>query len=163
MSDTQAAMREFRFLDEKRKTNGLTPPEETRWQELGASLGIDLSASLQPSGYYGEDGLWYAYPPGYDPNAAWQQQQWAQQQQQQYYGQQQPYYDPNTGAYYPQQPQYGEQAQQGYYDPNTGAYYPPEGYAQQQQPYDPKDRKSTRLNSSHSQISYALFFFEKKT
>src|SRR2546427_5277371 len=25
------------------------------------------------------------------------------------------------------------------------------------------DRKSTRLNSSHSQISYAVFFFRKKT
>src|SRR2546427_6264327 len=25
------------------------------------------------------------------------------------------------------------------------------------------DRKSTRLNSSHSQISYAVFFFKKKT
>src|SRR2546430_13585793 len=26
-----------------------------------------------------------------------------------------------------------------------------------------RDRKSTRLNSSHSQISYAVFCFEKKT
>ena len=42
-------MREFRFLDEKRKTNGLTQVEEQRWQELGASLGIDLSAAMQPS------------------------------------------------------------------------------------------------------------------
>src|SRR2546427_6341521 len=28
---------------------------------------------------------------------------------------------------------------------------------------DPKDRKSTRLNSSHSQISYAVFCLKKKT
>ena len=134
-------MREFRFLDEKRKMNGLTPPEEVRWQELGAALGIDLTAGQQPTGYYGPDGLWYQYPPGYDANAAWAQQQWQQQQQQQAYyppPQQQPYYDPNTGAYYPpQQPQYAPQyapAPQGYYDPNTGAYYPPEAYQQQQQP-----------------------------
>src|SRR3712207_6981609 len=26
----------------------------------------------------------------------------------------------------------------------------------------PRDRESTRLNSSHAQISYAVFFFEKK-
>src|SRR3712207_8113819 len=26
----------------------------------------------------------------------------------------------------------------------------------------PKDRKSTRLNSSHAKISYAVFFFKKK-
>src|SRR2546430_8041215 len=28
--------------------------------------------------------------------------------------------------------------------------------------YDPRDRKSTRLNSSHSQISYAVFCLKKK-
>src|SRR5688572_31638383 len=28
---------------------------------------------------------------------------------------------------------------------------------------EPKDRKSTRLNSSHSQISYAVFCLKKKT
>src|SRR2546430_16796973 len=33
---------------------------------------------------------------------------------------------------------------------------PPGGFAQQ-------DRKSTRLNSSHSQISYAVFCLKKKT
>src|SRR2546422_7218142 len=27
---------------------------------------------------------------------------------------------------------------------------------------DPRDRKSTRLNSSHGYISYAVFFFKKK-
>src|SRR5256886_13702170 len=30
-------------------------------------------------------------------------------------------------------------------------------------PQDPEDRKSTRLNSSHSQISYAVFCLKKKT
>src|SRR5688572_31347985 len=30
-------------------------------------------------------------------------------------------------------------------------------------PEDPVDRKSTRLNSSHSQISYAVFCLKKKT
>src|SRR2546427_4844384 len=29
--------------------------------------------------------------------------------------------------------------------------------------FDPRDRKSTRLNSSHSQISYAVFCLKKKT
>src|SRR2546430_7702218 len=29
-------------------------------------------------------------------------------------------------------------------------------------PFAPKDRKSTRLNSSHSQISYAVFCLKKK-
>src|SRR2546430_12881311 len=29
-------------------------------------------------------------------------------------------------------------------------------------PYAPQDRKSTRLNSSHSQISYAVFCLKKK-
>src|SRR2546427_2025581 len=29
-------------------------------------------------------------------------------------------------------------------------------------PSDPRDRKSTRLNSSHSQISYAVFCLKKK-
>ena len=70
MSDTQAAMREFRFLDEKRKTSGLLPQEEQRWQELAAHLGIDISQAM--GGYWGADGQWYAYPqqqPQYDPNA----------------------------------------------------------------------------------------------
>src|SRR2546430_3476608 len=30
------------------------------------------------------------------------------------------------------------------------------------EPIEPEDRKSPRLNSSHSQISYAVFCFEKK-
>ena len=146
-------MREFRFLDEKRTTSGLTEEEAARWQELGVSLGIDLSGVMQaqPQGYYGPDGLWYPYPPGYDPNTG---QYYAQQP---YYPPQpQPYYDPNTGQYYPpQQPAYDPNAQaawgapqQGYYppqqqpyfDPNTGQYYPPQpAYdpAQQQPAFDP--------------------------
>ena len=40
MSDTQASMREYRFLDDKRKTGGLSVEEEQRWQYLGVSLGI---------------------------------------------------------------------------------------------------------------------------
>src|SRR5688572_32349592 len=32
----------------------------------------------------------------------------------------------------------------------------------QNEPHDSKDRKSTRLNSSHSQISYAVFCLKKK-
>src|SRR2546430_4476672 len=33
---------------------------------------------------------------------------------------------------------------------------------EEQQPEDDQDRKSTRLNSSHSQISYAVFCLKKK-
>src|SRR2546427_5332890 len=38
----------------------------------------------------------------------------------------------------------------------------PPGYAAEMAAYDPTDRKSTRLNSSHSQISYAVFCLKKK-
>src|SRR2546430_6622682 len=41
----------------------------------------------------------------------------------------------------------------GYYEPDV-----PEGYEMPSS----KDRKSTRLNSSHSQISYAVFCLKKK-
>src|SRR2546430_2913775 len=37
-----------------------------------------------------------------------------------------------------------------------------EGYQQLVGPYRARDRKSTRLNSSHSQISYAVFCLKKK-
>src|SRR6185436_16305331 len=112
MSDTQAAMREFRFLDEKRKTSGLLPQEEQRWQELAANLGIDISAAL--GGYWGADGQWYAYPQGYDPNAYPQQQG----------------YDPSSGYYDPNQPQQAYDPNYGYYDPNQPqqAYDPNYGY-----------------------------------
>ncbi len=39
MSDTRVAMREFRFLDEKRKLTALSHAEEQRWIELGHLLG----------------------------------------------------------------------------------------------------------------------------
>ena len=35
MSDTLSAMREFRFLDDKRNASGLSDSEEFRWRELG--------------------------------------------------------------------------------------------------------------------------------
>src|SRR2546430_8229108 len=37
-----------------------------------------------------------------------------------------------------------------------------DGGADHQPPVAPRDRKSTRLNSSHSQISYAVFCLKKK-
>jgi hypothetical protein len=131
MSDTQAAMREFRFLDDKRKTSGLQAQEEQRWQELAQALGIDISQAL--GGYWGADGQWYAYPEGYDPN-----QQYPQQAYDPNYG----YYDPNAQQY----PQQGYDPNYGYYDPNAQQYpqtYDPQyadPYAQQpypQQAYDP--------------------------
>src|SRR4051812_19968835 len=103
MSDTQAAMREFRFLDEKRKVSGLAGPEEQRWQELAAHLGVDISQQ-QPQGYWADDGNWYPYPEGYDPNAYADQQQAAADGQG--YG-----YDAQQGQY-----GYGQPQQQG--DPN---------------------------------------------
>ncbi len=145
MSDTQAAMREFRSLDETRKTNGLTPAEEQRWYELAQGLGVDAGQAqplFQAQGYYAEDGNWYPYPEGYDPVTGQyaalppaeeqfaeyapapvpsQPQQWyppPQQQPQGYYGQ-----DGNWYAYPPG------------YDPLTGQYY--QGYAPQQPGYPP--------------------------
>src|SRR2546430_3447036 len=38
-----------------------------------------------------------------------------------------------------------------------------EGKLRSLHPYEVPDRKSTRLNSSHSQISYAVFCLKKKT
>src|SRR6476620_5672963 len=98
MSDTRAAMREFRFLDDKRKQGRLEEAEEYRWQELRQQLGFAEEPAYdpnqqqwaaqqqqQPQGYWGQDGQWYPYDPqqyqqwyaqqqaqGYDPNA-WQQ------------------------------------------------------------------------------------------
>jgi len=40
MSDTRLAMREFRFLDEKRKLTALSSNEEQRWRELKQVLGV---------------------------------------------------------------------------------------------------------------------------
>src|SRR3712207_9292339 len=42
---------------------------------------------------------------------------------------------------------------------NTRLYDPSDGYA----PPTPSDRKSTRLNSSHANISYAVFCLKKTT
>jgi hypothetical protein len=113
MSDTQASMREFRFLDEQRKTNGLMPADEERWQALALSLGVDVSALQQPAqapqGAYGADGQWYpAQPQGhYGPDGQW--------------------YQAAPQDYYQPQPQ-------GYYGPD-GQWYqaPPHGYAPQPQ------------------------------
>jgi hypothetical protein len=142
MSDTQAAMREFRFLDDKRKTNGLTAPEEQRWYELAAQLGVDMSQY----GQWGADGQWYPYPVGYDPNQAGYYdpdqaaaQGWYGQQQgygQQAYAQNQPAYDPNQQAYDPNQQAYDPNQQA--YDPNQQAYDPnQQAYDPNQQTYDP--------------------------
>src|SRR2546430_7397870 len=43
-------------------------------------------------------------------------------------------------------------------DPQEGGVHPHGG----RHPRRPEDRKSTRLNSSHSQISYAVFCLKKK-
>src|SRR3712207_8299658 len=39
---------------------------------------------------------------------------------------------------------------------------PPDGEAHEQRDEGPRDRKSTRLNSSHANISYAVFCLKKK-
>ena len=66
MSDTRAVMREFRFLDEKRKVGGLSPVEEMRWAELRHALGLPAEAppaydasQWAQQGYYADDGNWY--------------------------------------------------------------------------------------------------------
>src|SRR5512132_3073081 len=75
MADTRAAMREFRFLDDKRKQGSLSAAEEGRWTELRTALGIQDAAAYadpaqayaqpQQAGYYAEDGNWYPYPQEY--------------------------------------------------------------------------------------------------
>src|SRR2546430_6223485 len=47
-------------------------------------------------------------------------------------------------------------------DGTLGEFKPTEGAFSYRQFDHPPDRKSTRLNSSHSQISYAVFCFKKK-
>src|SRR5687768_8317475 len=91
MSDTRAAMKEFRFLDEKRRVGGLTAPEEQRWLDLRQQLGVtdahdstpaqdawaqqqqQQQQQQQPQGYYGADGQWYAYPQDYYPQQGYPQ------------------------------------------------------------------------------------------
>src|SRR5262245_19497666 len=120
MSDTRAAMKEFRFLEEKRARGILSSAEEARWGELKrllATQGVPAQESAtamdpaqqQPQGYYGADGQWYAYPADYSQSG---------------YAAQG--YDPHQG--YAQQPQgyYGADGQwyaypaQGGYDPHQG-------------------------------------------
>src|SRR5215831_20199089 len=48
MSDIRDSMREFRFLEEKRKLAPLTQAEEQRWIELGRTLGIFELAEANP-------------------------------------------------------------------------------------------------------------------
>ncbi len=77
-------MREFRFLEEKRKLTALSEAEERRWIELGQMLGI-LEAGdqppqpepQQPQGYYAEDGNWYPYDNANPPELYAQPQQGA--------------------------------------------------------------------------------------
>src|SRR2546430_11305959 len=45
--------------------------------------------------------------------------------------------------------------------PGTSAAAAPPSPLRRPAPLDPRDRKSTRLNSSHSQISYAVFCLKK--
>src|SRR5256886_12170564 len=45
----------------------------------------------------------------------------------------------------------------------VGLYYPDMAAPNHQEGFLIEDRKSTRLNSSHSQISYAVFCLKKKT
>src|SRR3712207_2080318 len=80
--DTRTAMREFRFLDEKRKLGSFSVAEEQRWNELRQALGApEPAAPAYPSqeyaaaqsmpgyadqaaqGYYAADGNWYPYTP----------------------------------------------------------------------------------------------------
>lgn len=136
MSDTQAAMHEFRFLEERRTTIGLTPAEEQRWQELAQQLGVDLNAHAQanaPQGYYGPDGQWYPYAPqGYDPQVwggppgAWQ--GYYPPQPQGYYGPDGQWYQ-SPPQYYPPQPQgyYGPDGQWYQAPPQPAGYYGPDG------------------------------------
>ena len=85
MSDTRLAMREFRFLDEKRKLTTLSSSEEQRWRELKQALGApeptvpvrsqapSRSGSPDPSSAYSAGGNAYpkpnaAVPPNYAPH-----------------------------------------------------------------------------------------------
>ncbi len=92
MSDTRLAMREFRFLDEKRKLTTLSSSEEQRWRELKQALGApepnvpvrsraDGNAYPMPTAPVPADYAPYTTPgygqmpagPGYPPPASLQQ------------------------------------------------------------------------------------------
>ena len=77
MSDTHAAMEEYRFLEEKRRLGTLSEPEGQRWWEVRAMLGMPADpaedfVAPEPEappeqGYIADDGNWYPFPQGYDP------------------------------------------------------------------------------------------------
>src|SRR6478672_6498379 len=105
MADLRSAMKEFRFLEDKRQGGPLSEIEEARFEELRGQLGVEAGAA--PSGgfdvnaaaaqiYAGEaqpaPADPNAYPQGWDPN--------------------QPY-DPNAA-----QQAYDPNAAQQPYDPN---------------------------------------------
>src|SRR6218665_1409429 len=124
MSDTRAAMREYRFLNEKRTRGSFSPVEEARWNELRGILGdqglaesepVAEDAAPPPQGYYGEDGQWDAYPAGHDA-----------QQPQGYYGE--------DGQWYAYPAGYDAQQPQGYYGEDGQWYAYPAGYDAQQDP-----------------------------
>ncbi len=179
MSDTRAVMREFRFLDEKRKSGGLSSGEEQRWSELRQQLGLPAESPAQDAqqqawaqqGYYGPDGNWYPYPPAqgyYGPDGNWYPYPWGYDPNQQAYAQQgwdpqwgyapqaQPYWDPNQQqqAYDPNQQQAYDPNQQQAYDPNQQhAYDPNQQHAydpNQQQAYDPNQQQAYDPNQQQA-------------
>jgi hypothetical protein len=64
MSDTQATIQEFRFLDDKRRTSGLSSAEEQRWYELGAA--VSQSGGQNPGMDGDPNAQWYAYGATYE-------------------------------------------------------------------------------------------------
>jgi len=185
MSDTRAAMREFRFLDDKRRQGGLSSAEEERWGELRHALGIAEApaealaeqqyadpnayaqdqAQAQAQGYYAEDGNWYPYDP-----AAYAQQgyyaedgNWYPYTQEQAQGQ----YDVNQltewaiqQGYTPEQAAAWAQEQvqaqaQGYADPNQQAYADPNAAAQQG--YDPNAYAAAYAQQGYDPSAYAAY------
>jgi hypothetical protein len=177
MSDTRTVMREFRFLDEKRKQGSLSPIEAQRWEELRVALGIPAPTVQEeaPQGYYADDGNWYPYAAepaaGEENPSAWGQEAYADPQgayahdpaYAQHYAQPQdagyaPQGYPQDPAYvqpyaYPQDPAYAQQ-QQGYaQDPAYAqqyAYPQDPSYAQQNQGY-PQDPSYAQQHQGYPQ------------
>src|SRR3712207_7320227 len=69
-------------------------------------------------------------------------------------------HDPGRDPRYTPPQQYGQAPPQ--YAGGRQAGPPYGGQQYQPSPYGPGDRKSTRLNSSHANISYAVFCLKKK-
>src|SRR5713226_4243397 len=67
-SDTRLAMREFRFLDEKRKLTRLREPEERRWLELKQALSAAAAQQLAGNNPAGANGR--PAPPAEPPRSA---------------------------------------------------------------------------------------------